>query len=361
MSAERPLTDFDYELLSAHLDGALSNSERSVLEARLHNEPALRRELEAMRQTVALVNDLPLLKAPRDFTLDTSIVRARPLRLLIFPTTAAFSALSAAAAVLLLVLAGFLLLSQSSPNLAQPQSVQQIAANPTTAITNEEVAEPASISPTLLPTQATTPVPAPQEALGLAAADEQSQEGESADSAASAAQPSSSTEPLAAAPTLEAPAAGFAADTAQSEIASEESEQIAPPPAPQETSLADTTTFAYTPTTPQSDVEDAAAGSRATDNRLMIEETATSLSESLSVAQAQITVTPERERDDDVSHTASPAMTSIPPSTPASLQDGLLERERQSGDQNTLVNVLLAAGILLLAISSATTLARIRR
>ncbi len=371
MSAERPVTDLDYEQLSAYIDGALTDSERSVLEARLQNEPALRRELEALRQTVGLLNQLPVLRVPRNFTLDTRMVRARPPRLLIFPTTAAFSALSAAAAVLLLALAGFLLLSQSSPDLAlPPQAAQQIAVNPTTAITNEEAAEPAFDSPTHLPptravqptpTQAVTPASAPQEALGLAAADEQSQEAGSADSAA-VAQPPPSTEPLVAMPELEAPAAGgFAEDAAPGEIASEESGQTAPPPAPPATPLSDTTTFAEAPTTPQADVEGAAAGSRAADNRLMIEETATSLSESLSVAQAEITGTPERERDDDLSPTSSPAMTSTPPSTPSPLLDGLIERGQQGGNQNTLANVLLAVGIVLLIISAATTLVRIRR
>jgi hypothetical protein len=178
----------------------------------------------------------------------------------------------------------------------------------------------------------------------------------------SLAPPTPSSEPPGAIPDLEAPAAsGFAADTAQDEIASEESEPVAPPPAPQGTPLADTTTFAYVPTTPQPDGEDAAAGLRATENRQMIEETATSLSESLSVAESQITVTPERERDDDLSPTASLVTTSIPPSTPVSLQDGLLEPGQQSGNQSTLVNILLAAGILLLIIAAATTLVRRRQ
>lgn len=61
--------DRDYELLSAYLDDALEADERAALEARLETDAALRRELAALRQTVALIRALPTLKAPRNFTL----------------------------------------------------------------------------------------------------------------------------------------------------------------------------------------------------------------------------------------------------------------------------------------------------
>lgn len=114
MALDRNVSDQDYERLSAYLDNALSASERADLEARLRSDTALRRELAALRQTVALVHGLPALKAPRDFTLDARLVRPRP-RLLIFPTSAAFSALASAAAVFLLVVGlGLLLLSSNA-------------------------------------------------------------------------------------------------------------------------------------------------------------------------------------------------------------------------------------------------------
>ncbi len=68
------LTDRDYELLSAYIDGALTDAERSEVERRLDTEPDLQHELAALRQTVALVNRLPSLRAPRDYTLDASMV-----------------------------------------------------------------------------------------------------------------------------------------------------------------------------------------------------------------------------------------------------------------------------------------------
>ncbi len=68
----------DDELLSAYLDGMLSAEERAALEARLEAEPALRQRLEAMRQTVALLRQLPPVPAPRNFLLTPAMVQPRP-------------------------------------------------------------------------------------------------------------------------------------------------------------------------------------------------------------------------------------------------------------------------------------------
>lgn len=113
MSAER-FTDNDYELLSAYIDGMLDDAARSALETRLEQEPDLRRELAALRQTVALVRDLPVVKAPRDFTLTRDMIETSgtvastlpPRKVLRFPV---LTALSTAAATVLMV-AGLLLM-----------------------------------------------------------------------------------------------------------------------------------------------------------------------------------------------------------------------------------------------------------
>lgn len=60
----------DLELLSAYLDGELSNSDRHVLEQRLAADGDLRRTLDELRATVRLVGSLPRLRAPRSFALD---------------------------------------------------------------------------------------------------------------------------------------------------------------------------------------------------------------------------------------------------------------------------------------------------
>ena len=115
----------DQELLSAYLDGALSDEERATLEARLQSDAALRRELARLRATVALIKTLPTLPAPRPLTLTPRMVR-RPTIL----TSAAFSALSAAAAIILLVL-GAALFTLPSSNFAPAGAARNIAALPT--------------------------------------------------------------------------------------------------------------------------------------------------------------------------------------------------------------------------------------
>lgn len=118
------LTDRDYELLSDFLDDALSETERANLEKRLSAEAELRRELEALSATVALVKSLPALQAPRNFTLDASMVR-RPASRRILLSPVFYSALSAAA--VLMIGFGLLLLtqSQSAPTASAPQQGQQ--------------------------------------------------------------------------------------------------------------------------------------------------------------------------------------------------------------------------------------------
>lgn len=64
-----PISPRDLELLSAFLDGELTERERATLEARMQKEPALRHHLEELRATVSLVKQLPQLPLPRSFTL----------------------------------------------------------------------------------------------------------------------------------------------------------------------------------------------------------------------------------------------------------------------------------------------------
>jgi len=59
----------DRESLSAYLDHELDPHARTLFDRRLHNEPDLRAELEALRQTRALLLRAPRYKTPRNFTL----------------------------------------------------------------------------------------------------------------------------------------------------------------------------------------------------------------------------------------------------------------------------------------------------
>lgn len=121
------LTDLDYDLLSAYIDGALTDSERADLESRLQAEPELRSELDELQATVTLLNNLPPRKAPRDFTLD-----ARYARRTSFFASAAFSALSTAAAVILFAVGAFLFTNNNAP---QPMTSSESAAQVAVGIT----------------------------------------------------------------------------------------------------------------------------------------------------------------------------------------------------------------------------------
>ena len=68
-----PLSNQDLMLLSAYLDGQLTEAERQQLEKRLAKDTSLQTELASLQDVVHLVNSLPRLKAPRDFRLDPVI------------------------------------------------------------------------------------------------------------------------------------------------------------------------------------------------------------------------------------------------------------------------------------------------
>jgi MYXO-CTERM domain-containing protein len=143
-----PLDPRDLDLLSAYIDDALSADERAALELRLQADSVLSRELERLQATVALLRDLPALKSPRDLRVTREQVA--PPRILLFPATYAFSAISAAAAVVLL-LAGVILLSARLPRAASPGDQVAIAptqAVPATMVSGQDIA-PTFVATTL--------------------------------------------------------------------------------------------------------------------------------------------------------------------------------------------------------------------
>ena len=79
MSLFRSQVDRDLELLSAYLDNALPAKDAARLELRLQNEPELRTQLAELRATHRLLRELPVLPAPRNFTLRPEDVEA-PIR-----------------------------------------------------------------------------------------------------------------------------------------------------------------------------------------------------------------------------------------------------------------------------------------
>lgn len=86
------ISERDYETLSAYVDGQLGERERNALETRLAVDRELRHTLKALRQDKLLLQKLPTLNAPRNFTLTRAQAAAiRPPRRRGFFTFSAFA------------------------------------------------------------------------------------------------------------------------------------------------------------------------------------------------------------------------------------------------------------------------------
>ena len=135
----------DYEQLSAYLDGQLSIAEKRRLEARLNEQPELRSALEELGQTRSLLRMAPRKRAPRNFTLNPSMVReSQPQRkslLNMFPALSFASALATLALV-------FSFLFELSPGVSSRMTGASPAADQanqeSTTLMQEQPAEGAS-------------------------------------------------------------------------------------------------------------------------------------------------------------------------------------------------------------------------
>ena len=106
----------DVELLSAYLDGQLSQIDSSRLEARIKTDAELRSVYDDLRQTRTLLHKLPARRAPRNFMLTPKMAGIRPPLPRAFPL---FRMASAIAAILLFF--GF------AANLFAPNLATQLA------------------------------------------------------------------------------------------------------------------------------------------------------------------------------------------------------------------------------------------
>ncbi len=196
----QPNSDALYDLLSAYLDDAVTGPERAQVEQHVAESPEAAAELESLRQTVALLANLPPVAAPRPFTLTAADVgQAEPARKKGWlPLPGWLGGLAAAAVAVLCVLAagGMLLAgplggSGSAPaevamqrEIAAPAAEADMAAEAETAgaavaeMVQEEApaevemaAEAAPAEPQEAPLLAVEATSLPQE-LPLAAADE---------------------------------------------------------------------------------------------------------------------------------------------------------------------------------------------
>lgn len=115
----------DWQLLSAYMDGQLSERERVQVEQRLNASPELQENLQVMRRNRAKLRSLPSRPVPRNFTLTPDMV-PQPFRFRgLFPVLRLSSAL---AALLVMVMFMVDLLPGVSP--AQAPMMQSAALEP---------------------------------------------------------------------------------------------------------------------------------------------------------------------------------------------------------------------------------------
>jgi hypothetical protein len=106
----------DLELLSSYLDGQLKPSDSARLEARLASDPDLRAVLGDLRAARGLLRQLPMRKAPRNFTLTPKMVGKNPPLPRSYP---AFKFVTALASLMLFFTLG---LNFIGPQMAASQS-----------------------------------------------------------------------------------------------------------------------------------------------------------------------------------------------------------------------------------------------
>jgi anti-sigma factor RsiW len=151
----------DVELLSAYLDGQLSQAEAARLETRLKTDPQLRTVFDELSQPRALLRKLPARRAPRNFTLTPKMAGVKP------PIPRAFPLFRLASA-----LAAILFFFSFATNLTVPafSAVRNAAAPmPAYGIGGGGPGEPAQEAAPAAPAAAATAAPAATEAPAMLA------------------------------------------------------------------------------------------------------------------------------------------------------------------------------------------------
>jgi len=125
-----PISDRDWEAISAYLDGELNPKEQARLDARLQTNADLRAALEDLRRTRAVLRSQPRLHAPRNFTISAQAVGQVQQRRPALRLSPVFGMVSAFASFLLvLVIAGeFLTAGQRTQTMLMAAEVIQEAA-----------------------------------------------------------------------------------------------------------------------------------------------------------------------------------------------------------------------------------------
>jgi hypothetical protein len=158
----------DLELLSSYLDGQLRPSDSARLEARLSSDPDLRAVLDDLRAARGLLRQLPMRKAPRNFTLTPKMVGKNPPLPRSYP---AFRFVTALASLMLFFTLGlnFVVpqMASQSPNFGyggggapDPYAAQESAAESAPA-TEAPAAEAPAEEPSILMAPVPTPTISP--------------------------------------------------------------------------------------------------------------------------------------------------------------------------------------------------------
>ena len=164
-------------LLSAYIDGEVTADETAVIESHLATCAHCQRDLTALRQTVALLSELPSVAAPRPFTLrpaDVAQVERRPADRVAWWqwVTKAPGVVAGLAALLCVVLVGGVLLmgrlgpgvvldmAPAATSVAFEKAAAEPEAVPAGAEKSLSLAEQTEEAPTT-----STPVPAPEKPL----------------------------------------------------------------------------------------------------------------------------------------------------------------------------------------------------
>ncbi len=99
------LSERDYELISAYLDGEVDARQLKTIEMRLAQDAQFRSAYEHLSKTRALLRSQPLMRAPRNYTLSPQSVQSQSQQnWRIFPLPLSLRAVSALASILFVVL-----------------------------------------------------------------------------------------------------------------------------------------------------------------------------------------------------------------------------------------------------------------
>ena len=165
------LSDRDYELISAYLDGEVDIRQKKVIEDRLAEDAQFKSAYEQLSRTRRLMRSQPLLRAPRNYTLSPKMVLASqtsPKAFLPFPLL--LRTVSALASLVFLILFGLnwitasRMMSVAAPassevlyQAAQPENLEEQALQSRSAPAEEQPMAKSMATPNLAPKSISPP------------------------------------------------------------------------------------------------------------------------------------------------------------------------------------------------------------